>query len=223
MVDRHHRMNDLVTLTFESAWARLRAGDKLSAVKDGEHLFSFQLRPNGAVKAMIGGAYLAVGRIVGDAHRLSPPPAKWDHQAPMDARERREVCQLFDNDLFQGRLPSAYILVARDQIDQANERAYAAAQPDIYHYIIDKGLVSFLPSIRNSGTLSPAQEKLVRKWMVRDARKGFHVVPPTDKPMSKAEQDRARAQKEMEDGIERNRRRKEREARGEDYEDDYNE
>lgn len=207
MVDDHHRTNDVPALGPEAIWERLRAGTRLSAMKDGVHLFSFELRPNGAVKALVGGAYLAVGRVLGDAKRLAPPPAKWDHQAPMDAPERRDVCRLFDNDLFQGRAPTAFILVTRDRIDAANERSYEAAQPDIYRYVIDQKLVSYLYSIRNLGCLSPGQERVLRKWLA-GPRKG-RIVPPANRELTPAEKSRAEAQARMDANIERRRRERE--------------
>lgn len=214
MVDSHHGMNDVTPLAYSAVWTHLRGGEKLSAVKDGAHLFSFQLRTNGTVKALIGAAYLAVGCLKPNGQRLEAPPVKW-RQAPLDAVERRDVCRLFDNELLQGRLPTAFILVVRDHIDAANERAYAEAEPDLYRFIIDRGFVSFLPSIRNSGSLSGGQEKILRKWRAKDARKQIHVVPPATEPMSKAAQDRARAQAQMEADMERNRLKREAEESGE--------
>jgi hypothetical protein len=187
MVDRHHRMDDVAPLTYAAVWELLKGGGKLSAVNDGVHLFSFQVRPNGTIKALVGAAYLAVGRLQPDAKRLEAPPPKWK-QAPLDAPERRAVYRLFDADLLQSRLPTAFILIARAHFDAANERAYEAAQPGLYRYVIERKLVSFLPSIINTGGLSPGQETTLRKWMAKEARKRFRVVPPADEPASKAEQ-----------------------------------
>jgi hypothetical protein len=193
MVDSHHGMNDLIPLAYNAVWERLRAGGKLSAVKDGAHAFSFQLRPNGTVKAVGESADLAVGCLKDGVQRLNPPSLKW-RQAPLDAPERRHVCRLFDGDLLQGRAPTAFILVSRDPFDIANERAYAAMQPDLYRYIIDRGFVSYLPSIRNVGRLSDAQETNLRKWIAKEARKGFHVVPST--PAHKPADDEEKRERE---------------------------
>ena len=197
MVGSHHRMINVVPLSFDAVWEHLRNDRKLSAVNDSGVLFSFQFRSKASstVKALVGGAYLAVGILKPDAKRLEAPPPTWN-QAPLDAVERREVCRLFDNDLLQGRLPTGFMLVAREPFDAANERAYAEAQPDLYRYVMDKGFVSYLHSIRNLGRLSPAQETLLRRQRAKDARKQMHVVPGGEP--TKAEQDKALAQAEQE-------------------------
>ena len=183
MVTQHHAMNDFVALDYATVWERVRAGDKLSAVKDGVHLFSFRLRPSSSstppsLTVLIGSAYLVAAQWKPEHQRLVPPPAKFK-QAPLEAIERRMVMRLFDDHLLRGRVPPEYALVSRDPFDAENERAYEAAQPDLYRYVIDKGYVSYLYPIRNVGRPSPAQETILRRWMASDARKGFRVVPST--------------------------------------------
>lgn len=169
MVDQHHGTNDLIALGYDAVWARLKGGDKLSAVMDGAHLFSFRLRPKAfttpaTVVVLVGSAYLPAGALHPGAKRLEALPVKFK-QAPMDAYERRAVYRLFDADLLQGRLPPEFILVARDAIDAANERAYAAAQPAIHRYLTDRKLITYLNPIRNVGRLSNAQEGRLRQWI----------------------------------------------------------
>ena len=185
MVDDHHATPERVPLALEAVWERLRAGEKLSAVRGETLLFSFRLRPRArttpaTVLVLTGSRWLGVGQLPDDANRLTPMPTKF-MQAPIDAIERRAVCRLFDNDLLQKRLPSAYILVSRDSFDEANEHAYQVKQPDLYGYVIERKLITFLNPIRSVGTLSEAQEATLRKWIARDARKRV-AQPAAPKP-----------------------------------------
>lgn len=210
MVDQHHGMDDVEPLAYEAVWRRLRDGEKLSAVNDGAHLFTFRLRLPITLLALVDCAYLPVGWLKPGARRLEALPRTYK-QAPSDAFEREAVYRLFDRDLLQRRMPSAFLLASRDHFDAEHERAYEAAEPDLYRFIIESGFVTHLARIRNCGSLTDGQERVLRGWMTKNARRQSSA--PAGE-MSKAERDRAETKRAQEELIERRSREREEDPDG---------
>jgi hypothetical protein len=184
------------------------AGGRAASLReiDGAHLLSFRLREKTektptTLLMLAGPAYVEAGWIVTAERRVVDLHPKWREKAlvrlcasypELDQdgykRDWRALYRLWNDQLFQGRMPENEEIVPRDGFERQLYRRFQADHPSWYEYLVAAekagGPTGFagkaLRRVGNCGSVSARQAAQIVAWIARRAAKQASDIEEDD-------------------------------------------